>query len=126
MKISLFFLTTILIGSCIAQDFPSISAEDAFKMQSENDSLIFVDVRTVGEFEGDLGHIEEAILIPLHNLEKEFKNLTPHKNKEMIVYCRSGNRSQGATRFLRAKGFKATNMLGGIRSWNKIKSDIEK
>jgi len=107
--------------SCVAQDFPSVSAEESYKMRTDKDSIVFVDVRTEGEFNGPLGHIEDAILLPLHRLEEDISTLDDYKNYEVIVYCRSGNRSQGATRFLRKNGFDAKNMLGGIKVWNKIK-----
>jgi len=119
-KIIAVFLV-IFFTSCTAQDFPSVSAEVAYKMKMEKDSIVFVDVRTNREFNGPLGHIDEAILIPLDRLEENINNLDKYKNYEVIVYCRSGNRSQGATHFLRKNGFDAKNMLGGIKVWNKIK-----
>ena len=119
-KIIVVFLV-IFFASCVAQDFPSVSAEDAYKMKVEMDSIVFVDVRTEGEFNGPLGHIDDAILIPLDKLEEDINKLDKYKDYEVIVYCRSGNRSQGATRFLRKNGFDAQNMLGGIKVWNKIK-----
>jgi len=111
----------LFISACVAQDLPSISAEQAARMKVEADSVVFIDVRTPEEFSGPLGHIEDAILIPLGTLEKNVNKLNDYKDKKLVVYCRSGNRSQTATRFLRAKGFDAINMLGGIKAWNSLK-----
>jgi sulfur-carrier protein adenylyltransferase/sulfurtransferase len=38
--------------------------------------------------------------------------------REIVVYCRSGVRSADATRRLRAAGFRATNLAGGILRWS--------
>jgi phage shock protein E len=121
MKNFLIFSLVLFITSCLAQDFPSVSAEQAYKMKSDSDSVVFVDVRTVDEFTGPLGHVEDAILIPLDKLEDEIHTLDQYKDQNIIVYCRSGNRSQSGTRILRENGFKAINMLGGIKAWNSLK-----
>jgi len=124
MKNSLMLVLFLFISSCLAQDFPSISAEQAYKMKSDSsDSVVFVDVRTVDEYNGPLGHIDDAVLIPLHKLEEDVHLLDKYKKNDLVVYCRSGNRSQSATRFLREKGFKAINMLGGIKAWNELKKN---
>ena len=120
MKYTIIFFIFLFFSSCVAQDFPSISAEEAYEMKAGKDTVVFVDVRTVAEFEGPLGHIDGAILIPLHTLNTDLKKLDPYKEKKIIVYCRSGNRSQEGTRILRKNGFDAVNMLGGMRAWNKI------
>jgi len=93
---------------------------------TRGDSLVLLDVRTKWEFEGDLGHLEGAILIPIQELEKRYHELDSLKGKEIVTYCRSGNRSARAAKFLTEKGFKAYNMLGGMLEWNKVKSDTSK
>ena len=120
MKHLLFLTAFLFIGFCTAQNFPSISAEEAYNKKATNDSLIFVDVRTAEEFDGPLGHVEGAVHIPLNLLETQADQLNPYKDREIIVYCRSGNRSQSGTAILRSKGFNAINMLGGIQAWNTI------
>lgn len=120
MTKKLFAILLIFFTACVAQDFPSVSAQDAYKMKSENDSLVFVDVRTVAEFTGPLGHIDGAVLIPLHDLQENIDKLNAYKDRQIIVYCRSGNRSKEGTRILKENGFKAINMLGGIKAWNNL------
>ena len=46
------------------------------------------------------------------------KELEHFKEKTIVAYCRSGNRSGTATRVLTANGFKALNMVGGMLKWN--------
>jgi rhodanese-related sulfurtransferase len=121
LKKGFLLIPALFLTYCFAQDFPSVSAEEAYKMKTEKDSIVFIDVRTNEEYIGPLGHIEGSVLIPLQQLEQNVNQLDSLKEYEMVVYCRSGNRSQTATRFLREKGFNAQNMLGGIKAWNNIK-----
>ncbi|MBM4763042.1 rhodanese-like domain-containing protein [Bacillus sp. B15-48] len=75
----------------------------------------FIDVRTAGECNGN--HIRGFKNIPLHQLaekaEKEFS-----KEKEVIVICQSGMRSQKASKLLKKLGYtKVTNVKGGMNAW---------
>ena len=87
------------------------------KIDNKQD-IYLLDVRTVPEYDGNLGHIEGSVLIPLNELESRLEELEEQKEKEIIVICRSGNRSEIATNILRDKGFNAYNMVGGITGWN--------
>jgi len=101
---------------------PSVTAEEVQqRLEKKDTTLFFLDVRTPGEFNGPLGHIKGAKLIPVQELDGRVDELSKYKNKEVIVYCRSGNRSRSATRLLLENGFDAKNMLGGMRAWNKEK-----
>ncbi|KAA3614933.1 MAG: rhodanese-like domain-containing protein [Calditrichaeota bacterium] len=106
--------------SAIPKDFDSITAEEVKKKIENKEDLLLLDVRTPGEFNGPLGHLEGAILIPDFSLADSVGKLEKYKGKEVIVYCRSGNRSQNATRIMLANGYKAVNMLGGMKAWNKL------
>ena len=79
----------------------------------KKEDFIFLDVRE--PFELNIAKIENTILIPLGDLPNSLDKLD--KNKEIIVLCRTGNRSHHATRFLIQKGFNAKNMDGGINMW---------
>lgn len=76
----------------------------------------FVDVRTPGEYKGN--HIKEFKNIPLHQIaQKCEKELS--KDKEVVVICQSGMRSQKASRILKKSGFsKVTNVKGGMSAWS--------
>ena len=105
----------------VPADFKSISAEEVKKKIENKEDLLLLDVRTAGEFNGPLGHIEGAVLISVQTLADSIAKLEKYKGKEVIVYCRSGNRSQNGTRIMEANGFNAVNMLGGMKTWNKLK-----
>jgi len=55
-------------------------------------------------------------LIPLGELEKSVHEL--ERSQEIVVHCRSGERSAKAIKFLREAGFeKVKNLKGGILAW---------
>jgi adenylyltransferase/sulfurtransferase len=59
-----------------------------------------------------------APLIPVGELEKRVGELTAQKDREIVVHCRSGSRSQKAALILRNAGFKnVENLAGGILAW---------
>ena len=57
------------------------------------------------------GYAQGAVLTPLHTLRRSFAHLP--RDREIWVYCWSGQRSHFATRFLMENGFKARNIMGG-------------
>jgi len=78
--------------------------------------LIILDVRYQCEY--DMGHLYDAVLIPYDELETRIGELEGQKNYEIIVYCKSGYRSQIACETLAEYNFtKVYNMLGGILAW---------
>ncbi len=99
----------------------NITAEEVKAKIDRQEDIVLLDVRTPAEFDGPLGHIDGALLIPLNELQNRAAELDSLKDKEIIVYCRSGNRSRYATEFLSQQGFHAVNMLGGMKAWNKLK-----
>ncbi len=78
--------------------------------------LLVLDVRTQDDYDSE--HIEGAVLIPHMELEVRLDELTDHKDHEVIVYCKSGGRSQIASELLEEHAFtKVYNMVGGIQEW---------
>ncbi len=104
-----------------AATFKNISPQEVKAKIENKEDIVLLDVRTPGEFNGPLGHIDNAILIPVQELGSRLKELEPYKDKEIIVYCRSGNRSRAATKILLKNGFNAINMTHGMKGWNQIK-----
>ena len=85
----------------------------AARLQARDD-FDLIDVRE--PYEWDIGRIPGARLIPLGDLAAAMSALD--SRREIVVYCRSGMRSADATRRLRAAGFRATNLAGGILRWS--------
>ncbi len=86
---------------------------------SKGEKLNLVDVREPSE------HMEFNIggeLIPLGRFQSmDVDQLEAFKDKELILYCRSGNRSGQACQILDMMGFSNTkNLQGGMLAWQKI------
>ena len=96
----------------ILADFEFITPKQAELLIVEDQNVTLLDVRTVDEFKE--GHISGATLIPLSKLEKNLDKLKNAKQSQIIVYCRSGNRSVAASRILKAQGFTPLNVKHGM------------
>ena len=76
----------------------------------KNTDITIIDVRSEGEFV--MGHAQNAINIPLNNVEAKAEEISNMKG-EIVLCCASGNRSGMAQQILESKGVKCHN--GG--SW---------
>ena len=82
--------------------------------EAYQDGALVLDVRTQEEW--DVLRIPETTLIPLEQLPNRVEEL--HKNQEIVVICRSGNRSQVGRDILLEAGFKkVTSVNGGVNAW---------
>jgi rhodanese-related sulfurtransferase len=94
--------------------YGNVDSKTARDIMDEKDDLVILDVRTVTEYES--GHLEGAINIPVEGLSQRLSELDP--KDEILVYCRTGNRSTNAVRILKTNGFeKLYHMDGGITAW---------
>ena len=76
---------------------------------------IILDVRSKEEY--DEGHIDGAVLLPVDNIKDEAGPVIGGKNKTILVYCRSGNRSSLAASRLASLGYTDIRDFGGIVDW---------
>lgn len=80
------------------------------------EDVILLDVRQPEE--NAEKNIPGSILIPLGELPDRIDELEAYRDGEIIVYCRSGNRSGQACMFLEMNGFAApVNLKGGMLAW---------
>ncbi len=101
-----------------AQQLPSVSVEEvARRIAAKDTSIVLLDVRTPAEHAA--GALPGSVLIPVQELPERLSELKSFQGKQLIVYCRSGNRSARATALLREHGFNARNMSGGILEWQR-------
>lgn len=77
--------------------------------------VIILDVREQWEFAE--GHIPNALLLPDYDIEAKAADLLPDKDKTILVYCRSGRRSEIAARQLIQMGYTQIYDFGGIIDW---------
>ncbi len=95
--------------------YREITAEQAKEMMDSGEEIIILDVRTDAEFEE--AHIEGAILIPDYEIENLAESQLPDKNSTILIYCRSGRRSEGAALKLVEMGYTGIYDFGGIIDW---------
>lgn len=95
-----------------------ITVEELKAKLENNEDIVLVDVRETYEHEDfNIG----GELIPLGTLPQSIPDLSQFKDKEIIVYCRSGARSGAAKITLTGLGFsKVRNMLGGVLEWKRV------
>ena len=111
IRLIIYLFFSIIFTSC--DDEENILVQDAVKLLDQED-VLFLDVRTSQEFKYE-GSIKNALLIPVNDLEKKITMLEAYKSKKIIVYCRSGRRSQKATDILINLGYEDVTNLGGIK-----------
>tara|TARA_B100000609_G_C17219329_1_gene438881 strand:- start:632 stop:1783 length:1152 start_codon:yes stop_codon:yes gene_type:complete len=78
-----------------------------------------IDVRSLDEYRGPLGHIEGSELVPLGTLESQI--VSWDRDERYVVVCRSGGRSGRAAMLMEEKGFNnVVSMAGGMNRWNAL------
>ncbi|HEX2871378.1 MAG TPA: rhodanese-like domain-containing protein [Polyangiaceae bacterium] len=88
-------------------------------MAQHLDQVRVLDVRTAAEFDGELGHVPGAVLIPLDELRERVDEVA--RDKPLVVVCQTGKRSALATTILRQAGVKEiANLAGGMVRWQKL------
>lgn len=95
-----------------------VTAQQAQALLSKDTIIVVLDVRTPEELKGPLGQLPHAINIPVQELEQRWRELEKYRTREILVYCRSGNRSTRAAQMLREKNFKVIHLDGGMLQWN--------
>lgn len=107
-KLISLLLTTICFGLMSPMSYASERAEKGWQLIEQG--AMIVDVRTPQEFSD--GHLDNAVNFPLSELDKHFKDID--KDKLIVLYCRSGNRSNQAYQYLQSQGFKNLHNAGGF------------
>ncbi|GJQ34429.1 MAG: rhodanese-like domain-containing protein [Anaerolineales bacterium] len=114
--IALVALIVYLIAASAGGNTPTTLAEEISVDQAHElyqAGTFVLDVRTQEEW--DEYHAPNTTLIPLDQLPNRLSELP--KDREIVVVCRSGNRSQQGRDILLAAGFNATSMAGGLSEW---------
>lgn len=92
-----------------------ISYKEAKDILKNDKSSILIDVRSPQEYKE--GNLDTSINIPLYDIEAKIENIIKNKEKPLIIYCQSGNRSKRAIQILSKKGYENLyNIEGGLDS----------
>lgn len=92
-----------------------VSPTQATFMINKEDALV-LDIRDAGDFSN--GHLASAVNIPYSKLASRLDELTPHKERPIILVCKSGQTVGVAGKMLREKGFNAMRLTGGMMEWS--------
>ncbi len=103
---------------------PWVNATQATQLINREDALV-VDVREPNEFAA--GHVLGAKNVPLAKLDASGADLAKKKDRPVIVYCESGDRSAKALAALKKHGFtRVANLSGGMGAWQQAGLPVEK
>ena len=106
-------------------DLPEITVDNLFDQINSNRSPLLIDVRSTADFNGTTenshyGHIQNALSIPILELESKLEELTSFKEKEIVTMCPGGGMSLAAVDIMKQAGFKDVKSLkGGTDLWHK-------
>ena len=100
----------------LSMSFAGVWEIDPHWVEENRAAITVLDVREPSEFDGPMGHIPGAVLLPLGQLGERAGELS--KDKPVVAVCRSGARSAQATKILADAGFaKVANLPGGMLRW---------
>lgn len=98
---------------------------DTAALAEIRDSVTLIDVREAHEFTGELGHVPGSRLVPLATVLDASRDWP--REHDLVIICRSGNRSGRAAQALAAAGFtRVMNLTGGMLAWNAAGLPIER
>ncbi|MFN2349819.1 MAG: rhodanese-like domain-containing protein [Thioalkalivibrio sp.] len=108
----------------LSRKYESLPPPQAVRRINEEGSLV-LDVRDNSEVKS--GRIKGAKHIPLKELKTRLHELSKYKDKPVVVYCRSGNRSAQACDVLTSNEFeKVVNLQGGVMAWQAASLPLSK
>ena len=111
------------MGTATNNGIPQITVLELKQRLDAGENLMILDVRE--PFEYEIANIA-GTLIPMNEVAQRLAEIDP--NREIIVQCRSGARSQRIAEFLAARGYpNVKNLAGGILAWaDQIDPKIQK
>ena len=122
--ILVFILVVVFMCGCSSNNTEKVEVVKVDKAKAEeliDEGALLIDVRSITEY--NQGHIEGAINIDVQEILKItdsliYNNASISKNKKIIVYCRSGSRSNSAATKLVELGYTNVYDLGSIDNWS--------
>ena len=115
-----YWRTTLkLLFSYSKSEWSEITVDELHDRVNSDRPPLLIDVRSPKEFNGGYGHIPNARLIPVLELESHFEDLEPYKEETIVTMCPGGGMSLVAVEILEKAGFKDVKSLkGGTDLWH--------
>ena len=98
----------------VKMSYKQITPQEAKEKMDTERNIMILDVRTQEEY--DSGHIKNAVCLPNEDILNE-PEILPDYEQQILVYCRSWNRSRQAAQKLADLGYKNVFEFGGILDW---------
>jgi len=113
LSLTLLFVVWSAVSMAQATD---ISQADLMQRIKTNHAGLILDVRSPEEYVG--GHVPGAINIPYDQLGSRLAEISSHKSKDVVLYCKGGGRAGIAAKTLQAAGFsKLLHLDGDMDGW---------
>jgi rhodanese-related sulfurtransferase len=114
----------LLVHNFLVGSKGSVDPAEATVLINHKDAVV-VDVRPTADFAK--GHIINSLNIPMNGFNKQIGTLQKHKDKPILVACRSGSQSSAACQQLRKEGFEDVhNLRGGVMAWQSASLPLSK
>jgi rhodanese-related sulfurtransferase len=124
LVLALVVILSLLVYNLSVGSKGAVDPLSATAMINHQDAVV-VDVRPNADFAQ--GHIINSINIPINGFSKQISTLDKHKERPIIVSCRSGAQSSQACAQLRKQGYQQVyNLRGGILAWQNANLPISK
>ena len=115
-------ISSVMVFSASAKD---ISQDELTKQLKGDNKPVVIDVRTADEYAA--GHVPGAINIPHSKMKARMNEILALKDKDIVLYCRSGKRAGIAKDILASGGFsKLSHLDGDFNAWTANKMPMEK
>jgi rhodanese-related sulfurtransferase len=110
-------------AAAASASLPLISPQALLERQAKRDPSLFVlDVRTPQEYAA--GHVPGAVNVPYDQVASHLAEIP--KDKDVVIYCRSGRRTGLAAEVLEANGYtKLGHLQGDMEAWLKDGRPVE-
>ena len=108
----------------LTRKYQALGPSDVVRVLNKDDAIV-LDVRDDSEVRQ--GRIKGARHIPVKELRERLGELQKYREKPVVVYCRTGNRSAHASEVLTAHGFtNVINLHGGVVAWQNANLPLSK
>ena len=104
----------LMLGQSVSANQTMTTQELQNKLNAKG-NFVLLDVRTQEEY--NAGYIAGAILLPYDEIKAKATIVLPDKEKEIVLYCRSGRRSAIAKKSLLDLGYQKVVDFGGVKRW---------
>ncbi len=93
-----------------------ITPTELKKRLDDGEKVVLLDIREPHELE--ICTLNNTAHIPMGELMDRLAELEAYRSQDIVVYCRSGRRSDSCAEFLRDQGYVGLNLTGGILAWS--------